>query len=94
MKTIMTFTFFIIFIVGCENAKQVENYDFKNTGDLLLTETNHAYGYGQISCFNCHVKQNIHTEDRLGTGLLDLARRSVDAQGITSCVTCHGANGN
>ena len=85
--------FSLIIVVSCNDEPKGENYQLKSSDDLILTADNHPHGFTYQNCFYCHVKANIHQEDRLGTNLLELARELTAVQGLGSCQMCHGGNG-
>ena len=78
---------------GCGQNRQYENYNLSSSDSIVLTAENHPHGYGKKTCFNCHVKSNIHYADRTGTGLAAAARPLVEADGINACPQCHRNNG-
>ena len=79
--------------ISCAAERQTENYKFDSVNPLTLTVANHPHGYGKTSCFNCHLPQNIHQEDRLKDPSFALANPYVIQKGLTSCSGCHGSNG-
>lgn len=81
---------------GSQEAIQGENYgDLTATdGGMLLTQGEHETGWGKDACFDCHNLENIHQNDRTGTGLnLGAIRYMTETDGLASCVNCHGTNG-
>ncbi len=80
-------------LLHCAEKRQYEEYKIKSKGDLILTKDNHPHGFRQADCFYCHNQQNIHQDDTLNTGLIELARE-ISTEGSTSkCYSCHGDNG-
>lgn len=73
-----------------------ENYgDLLGTTDgLVLTQDEHEAGWGRSECDLCHNLENIHLTNRTSLNIdMEAIREDVLAEGITSCVTCHGTNG-
>lgn len=66
-------------------------------GGLLVLEDEHATGWGEADCTQCHAIDVLH--DRGCTPWVDPAAlvETVDeafaADGADACVTCHGTNG-
>lgn len=94
------FLFIALFamLAGCGSQETIqgENYgDLAGTdAGLLLTQSEHETGWGKSTCFDCHYLQNIHQNDRTGTGLnLAAIRYMTETEGLASCVNCHGSNG-
>ena len=80
---------------SCGQGPSGENYsNIKSLQDIVLTTSNHPHGYQQTQCFYCHVKQNIHQTDTLGSGELPTAIALTNSLGISACKACHGTNGN
>lgn len=85
----------LFLMAGCGTVDTTgENY-----GDLLLspagleiTEAEHPDGWGRADCTVCHNFYNIHLGTVAG---IDMAavRQTVEDDGLSSCVTCHGTNG-
>ena len=87
--------FAVLTFVSCGQGSNGENYsNIKSIPDIVLTTGNHPHGFQQTQCFYCHVKQNIHQVDRIGSGELPTAIALTDSLGISACKACHGANGN
>ncbi|MEK6705004.1 MAG: hypothetical protein AABZ06_04390 [Bdellovibrionota bacterium] len=87
-------TFFILSGAGCAPSKQVESYDnLKSDADLILTESSHQHGWKKSDCFFCHIKSNIHQENKINSSLFDIAGAVVESSGIQGCNGCHGRNG-
>ena len=86
---------FSLTFVSCGQGPSGENYsNIKSLPDIVLTVSNHPHGYQQTQCFYCHVKQNIHQVDTLGSGELPTAIALTNQLGIAACQACHGTNGN
>jgi hypothetical protein len=84
---------------GCGGSGNDDGVDF---GNLIasaqgpqLTREEHPDGWGRRDCFLCHPVEDIHQEDRTGTGVLPLEdiRALVARDGLESCALCHGTNG-
>jgi len=85
-------THFVLHSCGREAA--YEKSKSLTASDLKLTTENHPHGYMQSECFACHVKSNIHRQDRLGIpSLVETARDLADRYGTEKCYICHGRNG-
>ena len=58
---------------------------------MILTQAEHPIGWGQNDCFMCHYIENIHREDRDGTGAIDIeiVRERAETEGLAGCVRCH-----
>lgn len=80
-------------ILSCAVDTQSENYDFSDSAPLTLTAINHPHGYQKSSCFSCHLPQNIHQVNRLNEPSFPYAQPTVEQNGLSSCIGCHGANG-
>ncbi len=79
----------------CEGLRDLAT----SPGGLTLTEAEHALGWGQSDCFQCHQAFKIHRADCSSFddsgGFIDLAAVAelADPADTTSCVPCHGSNG-
>ena len=93
MRTLWFTMMMLLFLSSCGQDPLHEHYPIYDVADLQLTEANHPHGYGQSDCFFCHIPVNIHSDDTLGTGNIELARQLTQSQGTRSCSTCHGNNG-
>ena len=62
---------------------------------FVLTAAEHAVGWGDDQCFACHQTINIHNDDCIDAVSVDLEaiRELSDPTDVTSCASCHGANG-
>jgi hypothetical protein len=97
MKYFLTFlivTILIQIIISCDNADEGEEYPDIFANGLILTESNHIGGYGRSECFFCHNIENIHVVDHSGGVDVEAIREITISEGETSCVSCHGSNGN
>ncbi|HBQ22021.1 MAG: hypothetical protein A2Z91_01520 [Deltaproteobacteria bacterium GWA2_38_16] len=94
MKKYMLVMGMMVVWLGCGVERKYEDYHLPPDWDLTLTQQNHPHGFRQTKCFYCHIKANIHEVDRIGHALFPSAKPTVDAQGESSCSTCHGTNGN
>ena len=73
---------FSLAFVSCGQGPSGENYsNIKSLPDIVLTISNHPHGYQQTQCFYCHVKQNIHQTDTLGSGELPTAIALTNSSG-------------
>lgn len=91
---ILLLPLFMIFVLNsCAAERQTESYPFTDPNPLILTSTNHPHGYEKASCFQCHLPQNIHQEDRLKDPSFPMANSYVEQKGLSSCSGCHGTNG-
>ena len=88
----------VVAVAGCGSG----NDDGQDFGNLIagaqgtqLTREEHPTGWGKRECFLCHPIEEIHREDRSGTGVLPLAdiRDLVIRRRLESCALCHGSNG-
>jgi hypothetical protein len=85
--------------IGCGSKGNDDGQDFGNliagAQGTQLTREEHPTGWRRSECFLCHPIEEIHQEDRSGTGVLPLAdiRDFVDREGLASCPLCHGGNG-
>ncbi len=83
--------------MGCGDVElQGEDYGdlLSSPSGLALTQDEHSAGWGKSDCTMCHNMNNIHLEDRTGTGIdMSLIRETVFTDGLTSCAACHGTNG-
>lgn len=63
---------------------------------LALTEQEHPAGWARTECFQCHQAFEIHASDCLKGVSVDGAaiNDQIDVNDTTTCVQCHGANGN
>lgn len=72
----------------CANGSMLDG-----AGGLALEQEEHALGWGQADCWQCHNEAVLH---RSGcTPGVDLAavQERVETEGLASCAECHGANG-
>lgn len=60
---------------------------------LVLTRQEHPEGWDRSDCWECHVAAEIHRTGCTPDVDLDAISDLVDAQGLSSCATCHGDNG-
>lgn len=85
-------------VVGCAGGGD-DGQDFGNIFEtpegIVLTEGEHPDGWGRDDCFACHPLEEIHRKDRTQTLLLPIEeiQAFVEAEGLDSCVVCHGDNG-
>ncbi len=98
MKILFIYMVLLLAFASCGNLETIqgENYgDITATpAGLLLTQAEHETGWGKATCFDCHNLENIHQNDRSGTGLnLDAIRYMTETEGLSSCASCHGTNG-
>lgn len=97
MKFKITFFFiFVILISGCGSAVMTgEDYGdlMSSPSALTLTEGEHAQGWGRSNCYICHNEFNIHIGTSESGFDMEAVREIVEADGISSCATCHGTNG-
>lgn len=88
----------LVFLLGCaggdDEGQNLGNI-FEGTDGLILNQEEHPDGWGRSDCFACHPINEIHREDRTGTGLLPLEdiQEFVEEEGLDSCPICHGDNG-
>ncbi|MBI2343759.1 MAG: hypothetical protein HYV02_05465 [Deltaproteobacteria bacterium] len=83
--------------VAC-GSEQLQGEDY---GDLLvspsglvLTQDEHAVGWGKSDCTLCHNFNNLHLVDQTNTGINVTAIQDlVFSDGLDSCAVCHGTNG-
>ena len=86
-------------VAACGGSGNDDGVDFGNLIESAqgtqLTLQEHPDGWGRRDCFLCHPAEDIHQEDRTGTGVLPLAdiRALVRRDGLESCALCHGSNG-
>ena len=88
----------LLFLLGCVGGDdEGQNFGniFEGTDGLMLTQEEHPDGWGRSECFACHPINEIHREDRTGTGVLPLEdiQEFVEQEGLDSCPICHGDNG-
>ena len=88
----------LLFLLGCVGGDdEGQNFGnlFEGTDGLMLTQEEHPDGWGRSECFACHPINEIHREDRTGTGVLPLEdiQEFVEQEGLASCPICHGDNG-
>ena len=60
-------------------------------GGLLLTEEEHALGWGKTECYQCHQRWDIHRSDCMDGIAVDYA--AIEEAGVDGCAECHGWNG-
>jgi hypothetical protein len=77
--------------LGCDDLGDM----LTGPGGMTVTEDEHPTGWGQERCFSCHSVERMHVQNCTEVEEVDLAaiRELVDAEGIDSCVQCHGDNG-
>jgi len=85
-----------LLFIGCGgdfNASDGEDFGnvLNGTSGMILTQAEHPIGWGQNDCFMCHYIENIHREDRDGTGAIDIeiVRERAETEGLAGCVRCH-----
>lgn len=96
----MRLKIFILFMlgIGCGESPVNSGENYGNLLDspsgLVLTEPEHAGGWGRSDCTLCHNLDNIHLIDRTGVATdVEAIRRQTLEQGSASCPSCHGTNG-
>ncbi|MBI2486046.1 MAG: hypothetical protein HYW01_03630 [Deltaproteobacteria bacterium] len=87
--------FLLLGCVGGDDEGQNFGNIFEGTDGLMLNQEEHPDGWGRSECFACHPINEIHREDRTGTGVLPLEdiQEFVEQEGLDSCPICHGDNG-
>ncbi|MBI2091625.1 MAG: hypothetical protein HYT75_01340 [Deltaproteobacteria bacterium] len=60
---------------------------------LVLTQSEHQYGWGKSDCTLCHNLNNIHISESEAGFDMAAVRQQVEDEGISACATCHGTNG-
>ena len=85
-------------LIGCGNEEALNGEDYGNLlispSGLTLTQSEHEVGWGKSQCDTCHNFNNIHLEDNTGLGVdVEAIREQVFTEGLSSCASCHGANG-
>ena len=62
---------------------------------LILTEEDHALGWGEAECFACHQSWNFHQPECVEQAGWDVEfiDELSDAEDSSSCTACHGENG-
>jgi hypothetical protein len=92
----------VVFFSSCGNETTTgEDYGdlMQSPSGLVLTESEHQYGWGKSDCTSCHNLNNIHLNqdanglDDSGLNYMPDVRSIVSNGGISSCITCHLANG-
>lgn len=93
--------FFILLLLGiaCGEAPLDEGENYGNLLEspegLILTQEEHTTGWGHAECTTCHNLENIHLVDRTGLSLdIEAIHDQALEEGISSCSSCHGSNGN
>lgn len=100
MRNLITIFFLAVSmaIASCGSYNDIsgENYGdiTASPSSIILTEAEHATGWGKADCLLCHNTENIHQVNRTSLDL-DMAaiREIVEQRGQASCTGCHGANG-
>jgi len=73
--------------VPCEDMTRSEQ-------GLVVTEAEHGIGWGEPSCYSCHLQAALHTRGCTPGVDLEAIREQVAAQaGTRGCAECHGPNG-
>ncbi len=85
--------FLAVSLLGCDEDPCAQGSMLETAGGLLVTQSEHPTGWGEAECTECHAIPQLHR--RACTPEVDLAdvRRIVDADGVASCMGCHGENG-
>lgn len=85
----------ILFLVaGCGPVEPCEGGDMLDgPAGLELAEEEHAIGWGQADCWQCHVESSLHRVGCTAGVDLDAVQDEVRALGLESCGSCHGDNG-
>ncbi|MCP4805719.1 MAG: hypothetical protein GY913_35905 [Proteobacteria bacterium] len=65
----------------------------QSPGALTVTEEEHALGWGESECAQCHPAWTLHQRDCVGVLDLEELEARTDLSDTTSCVACHGTNG-
>jgi hypothetical protein len=92
---LIALVFLLLGCAGGDDEGQNLGNIFEGTDGLILNQVEHPDGWGRSECFACHPINEIHREDRTGTGLLPLEdiQEFVEEEGLDSCPICHGDNG-
>lgn len=96
----MKYLLIILFLgIGCGEATLDEGEDYGNLLEspegLVLTEEEHTAGWGHAECDTCHNLDNIHLVNRTDISLdIEAIHDQALEEGISSCSSCHGSNGN
>lgn len=97
-KEILLGLVFLLF-AGCGSFEVSDGEDHGNILNtalgLVLTQEEHAIGWGESNCFLCHQADNIHQINRTGLDSVNVAtiQSTVLKEGLSSCDDCHGTNG-
>ena len=79
-------------LAGCDDACPRGSMLDSQEG-LIVTKQEHPLGWGLAQCGACHVHTRLHrTQCTPGVDLASI-RETVDSEGDSSCVNCHGTNG-
>lgn len=81
---------------GGDVTSEGENFGnlLESASGLVLTQDEHAGGWGRADCTTCHNLENIHLVDRTGTGLnIQATHNQAISEGNAGCPACHGLNG-
>lgn len=81
----------LLLLAGCTEPC-AEGSMLESDGGLVVTRAEHPTAWGRTDCATCHALGALH---RRGCAAVDLeaVRAEVDAEGLASCASCHGALG-
>lgn len=84
-----------LLLIGCMTAEEdpcAGRRDLTQTeAGLVLTEVEHAEGWGRTECTQCHPAWTIHEVDCIDGVAVDV--EAIEAASPEDCVVCHGDNG-
>lgn len=72
----------------CPNGSMLDGAE-----GLVVTEAEHAAGWSQAACFDCHAAVTLHRTGCTPDVDLEAIQDQVDEVGEAGCATCHGDNG-
>lgn len=81
-------------LLGCTPADPCpETSMLDGPEGLVLTEEEHGIGWGEAECWQCHQVETLHRTGCTPDVDLEAVQEQVEAEGLASCVACHGDNG-
>ena len=88
----------VLLLPGCGGTPLDQGEDYGNIlstpSGLVLTQAEHAPGWGIAECTMCHNLNNIHLVNRSGIAIdIDAIHNQALSDGISGCAACHGTNG-
>lgn len=102
-RWIFSISLVFLFLIACGDFSSSSGEDygdiFETEEGIVLTEGEHAVGWGQAECLICHNLNNIHLLNRSSRTDIDIdeiredAKTEWESRGSVACTDCHGPNG-